>query len=166
MQSGDSKPMARLSVWLLSGDISDTLEATNARLLQEADLSRLKPFQREHFDVYTRHTSPYISYVKGMSLGADFLKQELQQPDVFGYEPLLEDGCTRAGRAFVNSHLVKEGVTGFDGKVSLAGIVPGRYFLHAFTHLGDEHLVWSVPVEVVAGAQQVMLENANLTYPK
>jgi hypothetical protein len=168
MKSGDVKPLARASVYILSGDIVDTLTTVNARLLADADPSRFEhDFQREHFETYTQHTSALYAYVDACLLSRDYLTREAADPyrGTGGYDAVLRNGCVAAGQEFIKQHLLKELVLGFDGSAVVADLPFGHYYFHLASKLGKEHLLWSVPFDVKAEDQSLILDNGNLSYP-
>jgi hypothetical protein len=80
----------------------------------------------------------------------------------FDVLPGVAEGCAR-NTAIVTRSAVLQGMTGFDGKLQLADLQPGTYYLFGSTPTRSRRgiAMWSIPVVVKSGQNTTVTLDAN-----
>jgi hypothetical protein len=136
-ESGDVKPVARTTFYLLDEDL---------RII-------LKPF---HEDV------PRVG-----RLGSRMDELLSLSGDTGIEESYREKAKTKYSqiKSALESHIIATATTDFGGKARFLDLEPGTRFVYGEFHVGRERVAWSVRVELEAGKDTpVTLDNNNQSY--
>lgn len=84
----------------------------------------------------------------------------------FGLSVLYPSRYGNINRAALNAiqrHIKYSGTTDENGKVQLSGIEPDSYYLFGITKVGNGFAMWSAPVSIIAGDNNLNLSPQRLT---
>jgi len=155
--NGDVKPAARIGVAVLDGRAKAFLDSAWANILEKTP-----PKKQKHLKAFADNDPmrSALNVFYGMLDESSYDKTSAETSDRWRVRLLRTS--------------IRWGTTGFDGKVVLDSIPPGSYFVFAeitTTHtsafagrvmtLDDPHF-WFVPITVVVGAQELVLDNDSL----
>jgi hypothetical protein len=135
-KNGDSKPVARVKVYLIKEDLKNTF------------------LTQEHLDMYNEWaTSPgsKINSLDDWSLyGA-----------VINWEQVVNPTLNAVLKESLAKITITSETTGFDGKATFTNIPTGNYFLFAFYRPNTQGSLWNVPISVRPGINKIILDNNN-----
>lgn len=134
-ESGAAQPVARNDFTLLDQDVIEILK--NVPMPGKFKKRRLSP-------IYI-----YMFTKKCLGLGL--------QCTVF------DDAWTfnHAANAAIASHSVKQGITGFDGKLVIEDIPAGTYYIYGLYLREDDYVVWNLKTDINRPEQTVILDQRN-----
>jgi hypothetical protein len=135
-KNGDSKPVARVKVYLIKEDLK------NAFLTQE------------HLDMYNEWaTSP------GFKINS--LNDWSLYGVVINWEQTVNPTLNAALKKSLAKITITSETTGFDGKATFTNIPTGNYFLFTFYRPNTQGSFWNVPISVKPGINKIILDNNN-----
>jgi hypothetical protein len=135
-RSGDSKPVARVKVYLIKEDLKNVF------------------LTQKHLDMYNEFaTTP------------GFKINSLDEWTLYGAVINWEQAVNPTLNAVLKESLAKititSEITGFDGKATFTNIPTGNYFLFAFYRPNTQGNLWNVPISVKPGINKIILDNNN-----
>ncbi len=134
--SGDVKPVGRATFYLLKEDPTKVI------------------LTQAHLDAYNADNSSFG--------GNETLDKWSMYGAVLYMDGSLTPNFAIAVRKSIEAASGGRATTGFDGKARFEGVTAGDYFLFGYYRFGKQTTYWSLPVSVLAGENNVVLDNDNM----
>lgn len=138
-KSGDTKPVARTTFYLLDDELG--------KILREAGLQPEASHQRIYNDVDRALVSTFASSIKFRIL-----------PQYQAFYP--------AAMEALKPHIIQSVTTDFGGKASFEPVPPKVYYLMGFNETPRGYAIWNLKVDLKPGQNSVTLDQNNAAYAR
>ncbi|MBX7171354.1 MAG: hypothetical protein K1X72_10375 [Pyrinomonadaceae bacterium] len=149
-KNGDIKPVSRLNLLLLK-------QNPRTFILTE-----------ENFNLYYQDkidTAPSPGFRELYKKETKFNSWTLFEAVTFADGSIQTKPYATAVKAAFAVNTVATITTGFDGKGIFEGIPIGNYFIFAYYQVGNESVIWSIPININSGTNKLILDNNNISPP-